>query len=288
MYLLVHLWSFLRVHPDGISVPDLDALKEALTKYQSEEPGSSLEKYERWKSQFMAGHPRAREDYVGEITTYDPKDYQDPPPDSEYAVVRLRSESFHAPEHLPAKLILRPEEQPWKDVPNREVVWVGRYRQDGLPIPGTTFRETFKDAKVGDLFRVILTTMDDELRYQIERSETRADDDPDDEAITELEIVQVMVDLSIKDAQKSYGRNEQGWERLPIVAAIDPPPAAVEEMGEPISGLGFYFYNRQLLNGLLRIRYRDREIALDVPAVFDQRRLFLRPKSWKRWKRVID
>jgi len=268
-FLLDELMNFIHIHPDGISVPDLEAFKKFLA------PEGAPESFNEWQELFRAAFPGSVQ-FEPPVRVGLMHEGRHPDPDSNRALMRTRAFGKYSPEPFPADNFMNLAKHPWygikdpddtaKPFTDKEAVWVGTYGVNGVRLPGTNL--VFKASHLAPGTLVKLTIREDKLTFE-PYTQPPADQSPEvPEAVAPAETV---VQIPVKDAARPFGmKGTQGsiaWEIVPQPEASAVKQVAVDEQTKKVTGKieEDGFYNVPLTGSdLLRFPLAARELAVHI------------------------
>ena len=170
LFLFKIFFDFIRIHPDGIRIPDLERLKHFLT-FGRDLPHKTREDFQSWQAAFLTAYPESADDAQNAVPP--PLD-DELKPDSSYAVARyliinfieegteaavkarkkpVVADLYFADEPFDAKSLFVPAKYPWKKTGNKEIVWNGAYK-NGLKLPGTNSLLILPGVKDGEIINI--------------------------------------------------------------------------------------------------------------------------------------
>lgn len=278
--LMSAVMQHLMLHPDGISVRDLEGFKNFLTRDFLEASPKDVvtSDYIDWKqeSQFF----QDVNDYEDGVQII-PSEWIITDEDPAWAyVVPADQPSFYSPEKMSAAKLLKPESYPvWRGYDKARVgVWQGRYTDRGVQVPGAAFFLLINKLKAGDLVQVHVKAHDSGKGFVVEVFET-AEGKPKGEPVLRL---------PLNVLKQKFGGKQNGWQKVPDmtdvkVSVIAEKPAADELMtaDEPVAETGLadevvsvekegFYSKRAGPDGLLRVFVLGEEYFFHIPSARNQ------------------
>ena len=257
--LLKDMRSFLLLHPDGISVSNLDAFRSYLRGGLQKSAGKTAR--DTWARKFRAAHEGDLAEPGGDIFTaaVNARALSDDP---QRAWLRMRKSSdseetpFFDPEPIPAVNLLNAV---GNRNPDHEVFWYGVY-QNGLVIPGTQYTYLLTGVRDGQTLRVTV----DQKRMTIET--VNPADPTETQVLAELPVERARRQSFI-DKESTAGRE---WSRVLNVEALKAKHGIRDLTAVADSPVldrdGYYFIKPGNVDGYLRISHPKGELEVSLPS----------------------